>query len=203
MSAGLLDRAEEKLRSLLGSSAYRPAVLEKLAWVYEQQRDWRAALDVWRELPAEKQRERAVVAAHYCCELGEAALAARRSRPRRARSWPRPACTTPAARARAILAARIAAASGDEAQGARVCIRRRSAAIAHHARRIRSRKRAQALKSRGGALDATACVAASAAERDRAARAAAVPLRAVWSRQHHLALALPELPQLGFSAKRE
>ncbi len=76
MSAGVLDRAEEKLRSLLGSTQYRPAVLERLAWVYEQQRDWLAALDVWRELPAEQQRERAGVAAHYCCELGEAALAA-------------------------------------------------------------------------------------------------------------------------------
>ena len=59
MSAGLMDRAEEKLRSLLGSARYRAAVLEKLAWVYEQQRDWRAALDLWRELPPEKQRERA------------------------------------------------------------------------------------------------------------------------------------------------
>src|SRR4030095_6923686 len=77
MSAGLLDRAEEKLRSLLGSAQYRAAVLEKLAWVYEQQRDWRGALDIWRELPPEKQRERASVAAHYCCELAEAALAAR------------------------------------------------------------------------------------------------------------------------------
>src|SRR4030095_15016616 len=45
MSAGLLDRAEERLRALLGSSQFRPAVLERLAWVYEQQRDWRAALD--------------------------------------------------------------------------------------------------------------------------------------------------------------
>ena len=59
MSAGLLDRAEEKLRGLLGSPRYRAAVLERLAWVYEQQRDWRAALDIWRELPPEKQRERA------------------------------------------------------------------------------------------------------------------------------------------------
>ena len=76
LSAGLMDRAEEKLRSLMGSARYRPAVLERLAWVYEQQRDWRAALDLWRELPPEKQRELAVVAAHYCCELGEVALAA-------------------------------------------------------------------------------------------------------------------------------
>ena len=76
MSAGLMDRAEEKLRSLLGSATYRRAALEKLAWVHEQQHDWRGALDIWRELPPEEQRERAAVAAHYCCELGEAALAA-------------------------------------------------------------------------------------------------------------------------------
>ena len=66
-----MDRAEEKLRSLMGSERYRPAVLERLAWVYEQQREWRAALDLWRELPPEKQQELAIVAAHYCCELGE------------------------------------------------------------------------------------------------------------------------------------
>src|SRR6187549_2677889 len=75
LSAGLMDRAEEKLRSLMESTRYRPAVLERLAWVYEQQRDWRAALDLWHELPPEKQVERAVVAARYCCEIGEAALA--------------------------------------------------------------------------------------------------------------------------------
>ena len=33
MSAGLLDRAEEKLRDLMGSPRYRAAVLERLAWV--------------------------------------------------------------------------------------------------------------------------------------------------------------------------
>src|SRR5688572_4563844 len=113
MSAGLLDRAEEKLRDLMGSPRYRAAVLERLAWVYEQQRDWRAALDIWRELPPEQQRERAVVAAHYCCELGEAALAA---------GDVAAACTqlaaarvhaADAARVR-MLAARIAAAAGEQ-----------------------------------------------------------------------------------------
>jgi lipopolysaccharide biosynthesis regulator YciM len=112
MSAGLLDRAEEKLRSLLGSAQYRAAVLEKLAWVYEQQRDWRGALDIWRELPPEKQRERASVAAHYCCELAEAALAARdfdaaRTQVAAARVH------DPASARAAILAARIAAAAGE------------------------------------------------------------------------------------------
>ena len=113
LSAGLMDRAEEKLRSLLGSTLYRPAVLERLAWVYEQQRDWRAALDLWRELPAEKQRELAVVAAHYCCELGEVALAAADFAEARAQVAAARAHAPDSARA-ALLAARIAAAAGDE-----------------------------------------------------------------------------------------
>jgi lipopolysaccharide biosynthesis regulator YciM len=115
LSAGLLDRAEEKLRDLMGSPQYRAAVLEKLAWVYEQQRDWRAALDIWRELPPEKQRERAVVAAHYCCELGEAALAARDIAAARTQLAAARVHATDAARVR-MLAARIAAAGGEEAK---------------------------------------------------------------------------------------
>jgi lipopolysaccharide biosynthesis regulator YciM len=112
MSAGLLDRAEEKLRNLMGSPRYRAAVLERLAWVYEQQREWRAALDIWRELPPEKQRERAVVAAHYCCELGEAALAARDFDAARAHLAAARVHAEEAARVQ-MLAARIAAATQD------------------------------------------------------------------------------------------
>ena len=113
MSAGVLDRAEEKLRSLLGSLVYRPAVLEKLTWVYEQQRDWRAALDIWHELSPEQRRERADVAAHYYCELGEAALAARELDAARAHLASARVHAAGAARVR-MLAARIAAAEGDE-----------------------------------------------------------------------------------------
>jgi len=113
MSAGLLDRAEEKLRNLLGSPTYRAAVLEKLAWVYEQQRDWRAALDTWRELPPELQRERAGVAAHYCCELGEAALAAGDLATARTQLAAARAHDATSARA-GILAARIATAAGEK-----------------------------------------------------------------------------------------
>jgi lipopolysaccharide biosynthesis regulator YciM len=113
LSAGLMDRAEEKLRSLLQSTSYRAAVLEKLAWVHEQQHDWRAALDIWRELPPEKQVERAVVAAHYCCELGEAAFAAREFEDARTQVAAARAHDPGSARA-SILAARIAAATGDE-----------------------------------------------------------------------------------------
>jgi lipopolysaccharide assembly protein B len=115
LSAGLMDRAEEKLRSLLGSQRYRPAVLEKLAWVYEQQREWRQALDVWRELPPEKQREQAIVAAHYCCELGEEALAAGDLAGAGAQVAAARVHAPDSPRA-SILAARIAAAAGDEAR---------------------------------------------------------------------------------------
>jgi lipopolysaccharide biosynthesis regulator YciM len=112
LSAGLMDRAEEKLRSLLSSERYRPAVLERLAWVYEQQHDWRAALELWQELPAEKRLERAAVAAHYCCELGEAALAARDFDAARAQVAAARAHAPQSARA-SLLAARIAAAAGE------------------------------------------------------------------------------------------
>src|SRR5689334_4691224 len=112
MSAGLLDRAEEKLRNLMGSPGYRASVLEKLAWVYEQQREWRAALDIWRELPPEQQRERAVVAAHYCCELGEAALAAKDFDAARAHLAAARVHAAGAPRVQ-MLAARLAAATGD------------------------------------------------------------------------------------------
>jgi lipopolysaccharide biosynthesis regulator YciM len=107
-----MDRAEEKLRSLMGSESYRASVLERLAWVYEQQNEWRAALELWNELPAEMQRERAVVAAHYCCELGEAALAARDFDTARAQVAAARAHAPALARA-SILAARIAVAAGE------------------------------------------------------------------------------------------
>jgi lipopolysaccharide biosynthesis regulator YciM len=115
MSAGLLDRAEEKLRNLMGSASYRAQVLERLAWVYEQQRDWRAALDIWRELPPEAQRERAAVAAHYFCELGEAALAAGDFDAARLQLAAARVHAPAGARGQ-MLAARIAAAAGEESR---------------------------------------------------------------------------------------
>jgi lipopolysaccharide assembly protein B len=112
LSAGLMDRAEEKLRSLMASERYRTSVIERLAWVYEQQHEWRAALDLWRELPADKQVETADVAAHYCCALGEAALAARDFESALAQVAAARAHSPHLARA-AILAARVAVASGE------------------------------------------------------------------------------------------
>src|SRR4029077_14857974 len=72
-----------------------------------------AALDIWRELPPEQQRERAVVAAHYCCELGEAALAAQDFAAACTQLAAARVHAPQAARVR-MLAARIAAAMGEE-----------------------------------------------------------------------------------------
>ena len=113
LSAGLMDRAEEKFRGLMSSEKYRPAVLERLAWVYEQQREWKAALELWQELPPEKQVDRAAVAAHYCCELGESALAARDFVAARAQVAAARTHVADFPRA-GILAARIAVAEGEE-----------------------------------------------------------------------------------------
>lgn len=149
MSAGLMDRAEEKLRSLLGSANYRAAVLERLAWVYEQQHEWRAALELWRELPAEKQRELAVVAAHYCCELGEAALAAGDFAEARAQVAAARVHAPNSARA-TLLAARTAAASGDESKALDLYA---SALGSSHAMRAAFEGEArQVLQNRGDAL---------------------------------------------------
>jgi lipopolysaccharide biosynthesis regulator YciM len=115
LSAGLMDRAEEKFRGLMSSAQYRPAVLERLAWVYEQQHEWKAALELWHELPPDQRRERADVAAHYCCALGEAALAARDFAAARAQVAAARMHSPALARA-SILAARVAAASAEPAQ---------------------------------------------------------------------------------------
>jgi len=149
LSAGLMDRAEEKLRSLLGSERYRPAVLERLAWVYEQQREWRAALDLWRELPAEKRHELAGVAAHYCCELGEVALAAGNFAEARAQVAAARVHEPDSARA-ALLAARTAAAEGDISKALELYV-----AALRDSRTMRfafESEARQALKSQAGAF---------------------------------------------------
>ena len=122
MSAGLMDRAEEKLRSLHGVGDVPPGgAREAGVGVRAAARMARRRSTCGASCRPKKQRERAVVAAHYCCELGEAALAARRSR-RRPRAGRGGACARSRDSARAsILAARIAAAAGDERQGARRC----------------------------------------------------------------------------------
>ena len=198
LSAGLMDRAEEKLRSLMGSQRYRPAVLEKLAWVYEQQREWRR-----RSTCGASCRPRNNANAPSSPRTIAASSAKRRSprviSPAPARRLPRPRVHAPDS-ARASFSRRASRPRRAMKPRHSRCIPRRSVVSRTMLVAFEAEAR-EALKSRAARSRLPA--SASAAARDRAARAAAVPLRGVWSRQHHLALALPELPQLGFAAKHE
>ena len=74
LSAGLMDRAERLLTELRASAQYREAALERLAQLYEQQRDWADALRTLHEMPPTARFARRNVGAHYLCELAEHAL---------------------------------------------------------------------------------------------------------------------------------
>lgn len=74
LAAGLLDRAERYLEESAAAKLYRERALDRLAWVYEQQRDFAGALRIWHEMPGDMRAARAGTAAHYLCELAEQAL---------------------------------------------------------------------------------------------------------------------------------
>ncbi|WP_284335374.1 lipopolysaccharide assembly protein LapB [Comamonas sp. NoAH] len=67
LKAGLLDRAEEALRRLEGSSYEAEARLALLA-IYERSRDWAQAADIARRMQTSKQGDFSGRLAHYLCE---------------------------------------------------------------------------------------------------------------------------------------
>ncbi len=114
LRAGLLDRSEQLFLKLTISPGHRVAALRSLTRIYEQQRDWRQAIAAHRQLEASGGEAQPTAAAHYLCELAEAAYAqgdveeARRllrEARREQRRFPRAA----------LLRATIAQAAGDDA----------------------------------------------------------------------------------------
>ena len=98
LKAGLLDRAEEALRRLEGSSYEAEARLALLA-IYERSRDWQQAADIARRMQAAQQGDFSARLAHYLCEQAaelvqhsqpEAALHLLQEAVRTADSAPRP-----------------------------------------------------------------------------------------------------------------
>lgn len=67
LKAGLLDRAEESLRRLEGSSYEAQARLALLA-IYERSRDWAQAAEIARRMQASNQGDFSGRLAHYLCE---------------------------------------------------------------------------------------------------------------------------------------
>ena len=114
MRAGLLDRAERLFAELIETDAHTPAALRSLLEIYQQEKDWAAALEQARRLEQVSGEHMGDVMAQFCCEMADTALAdndneeARRQL-REARRHD-PGCI----RARFILA-RITSADGDNA----------------------------------------------------------------------------------------
>jgi lipopolysaccharide biosynthesis regulator YciM len=80
IAAGLLDRAERLLKELLSeANPSRWDALAQLVTVYQIEKEWGQAIEVVEELlrNSRYRREKSLrsVAAHYCCELAQQALA--------------------------------------------------------------------------------------------------------------------------------
>jgi lipopolysaccharide biosynthesis regulator YciM len=71
MRAGLLDRAETLFTDLVGIDARAPSALRHLISIYQQERDWRKAIDHARRLELATGESQSRLVAQYFCELAE------------------------------------------------------------------------------------------------------------------------------------
>jgi len=74
MRAGLLDRAEDLFRELEGSSAHKSAVMPLLLDIYQQEKDWSAAIRVADKMKTIGEQPAGEVIAHLYCEQSAAAV---------------------------------------------------------------------------------------------------------------------------------
>jgi lipopolysaccharide assembly protein B len=74
LRAGVLDRAEQLLLQVSEVPRLRGNALDALRGVYERQRDWAQALQMYRDLAKDRLAPSANIAAHYLCELAAQAL---------------------------------------------------------------------------------------------------------------------------------
>lgn len=72
--AGLLDRAENLFLELKESQAYRRRAINGLCGVYQQEKEWRKAIDVLRLHRRQVRPDHSKQIAHYWCELAEDAI---------------------------------------------------------------------------------------------------------------------------------
>ena len=73
LRAGLLDRSESLYLKLAESRQHRLTALRALIGIYEQQHDWRQAINSHRQLASAGGAVHSGTIAHYHCELAEAA----------------------------------------------------------------------------------------------------------------------------------
>ena len=68
LSAGVLDRAEDIYRDLVGTTAHRVQALRHLLDIYEQEKDWEQARSTALELAEATGTEQGAVVSQYLCE---------------------------------------------------------------------------------------------------------------------------------------
>lgn len=111
LRAGLLDRAEESLRTLM-VGPYAASAKRVLLELYEVEKEWRKAIDAARELQTLSGQDYTIQIAQFCCELAQDAL--QRKDPAEAVSWLEQALRENPRNVRApILLGDVAMASGD------------------------------------------------------------------------------------------
>jgi lipopolysaccharide biosynthesis regulator YciM len=76
MKAGLLDRAEALYTDLLAIERHAPSALRHLISIYQQERDWKRAIEMALRLRSAGVEGMEAVIAHFHCEMAEAARAA-------------------------------------------------------------------------------------------------------------------------------
>jgi len=75
MRAGLLDRAERLFSELIETGTHTPSALRSLLEIYQQEKDWKNALEQARQLEQDSGEHMGDVMAQFCCEMAEAELA--------------------------------------------------------------------------------------------------------------------------------
>ena len=109
LRAGLFDRAEELFRELLKQPGHKEIALARLAQIFQQEKDWRQAMDACDRLEDISGVSKRQETAHFCCELAEASPDSAE-----ARSWLRQALERDPQCARAnLLLGRLALRMGD------------------------------------------------------------------------------------------
>ncbi|MBK8181486.1 MAG: lipopolysaccharide assembly protein LapB [Candidatus Competibacteraceae bacterium] len=73
LRAGLFDRAERLFQELVDQPDHRAIAISRLIYIFQQEKDWRQAIDYCDRLQQIGGEAKNKEAAHFCCELAEAA----------------------------------------------------------------------------------------------------------------------------------
>jgi len=71
LSAGLLDRAEDLFNKLIEQEPQTEAAMQRLIEIYQQEKDWRKAIDITKRLALHSKIDYSSFIAHYYCEQAE------------------------------------------------------------------------------------------------------------------------------------